>query len=121
MNGYVQLASGIYSMSKTDTGTYTLSIPGQSPLSGVLILSPESSTGAGADNIVSYEASGDDFVIQTRDIVDGSTEPALEDLGATTPVTSFAFIPFLNTPAQFTVSAQSSIGDPNVSDLAAQP
>ncbi len=42
-DGSVQMASGGFTISKTGTGTYTLSVPGQSPTTGVLILSPESS------------------------------------------------------------------------------
>jgi len=118
-NGTVQLASGNFSISKTGTGTYTLSVPGQSPLTGVLILSPETTVGLGEDNILSYQASGSDFVIQTRDIVNTTAAPVLEDLAASTPVASFAFIPFLNSPAIRTTTAQSPGGTPNQSDLGA--
>ena len=116
-DGTVAMDSGIFTMSKTRTGTYTLSIPGQSALTGVLMLTPETTTGAGEDNFVTYEASGNDFIIQTRDIVNTTTEPPLENLPGTTPVATFAFIPFLNTPAIRTNTVQSTGGTPNESDL----
>ena len=120
-DGSVQLGSGLYTLTKTGTGTYTLSIPGQSPLSGVLVLGAEGGFASNADNVVSYQASGGNFVIQTRDITGSATanDPVLEDVGATVPVASFAFIPFLNQPTLQVTGVSSTGGTPGVSDLGA--
>jgi hypothetical protein len=61
---------------------------------GVLLVSPEGGDVANFDNVVSYEwdpgRSG--WVIQTRDIIDTTSLPILESVGAE-PMFSFVFVP----------------------------
>ena len=87
--------SGDFSVTRDGVGTFRLSITGQNPTTGMLLLTSDATSDA-ADNIISYEADGSDFVIQCRDINSG--EPAtLQDVG-NTPAFGFAFIPFVTPP-----------------------
>jgi len=80
----------LFSVTNVGTGTWRLTIPGQNPDSGVLVLSPEGGASQNADNIVSYQPDGDGWLIQSRDLPGG----ALQTPGAgTEPVASFTFIP----------------------------
>jgi len=87
------ILGGGFSVTHTGTGTFELSIPGRAPDTGVLIVSPEGGESHNQDNIVTYQASGSGWTIQTRDLSDSATTPALEDLAADQPVCSFAFFP----------------------------
>ncbi|HVK07612.1 MAG TPA: hypothetical protein VM597_02430, partial [Gemmataceae bacterium] len=118
-DGTVQMPSGNFTLTKSGVGTYTLNVPGQSPTTGILLLSPEGGVAGSDDNFTNYQASGSDFVIQHRDVVSTTAAPVLEDVPATTPVASFAFIPFLATPAVRTTSVQSTTGTAGQSDLGA--
>jgi autotransporter-associated beta strand protein len=69
------------------TGIWQLTVPGYSPSSGVLIISPEGGSGANADNIISYQASGSTWLIQSRDL------PGLGLQSLNVPLASFVFIP----------------------------
>jgi autotransporter-associated beta strand protein len=114
-----QFKSGDYTITKSGTGTFTLNIPGQSPTSGLLILSPESggTSSANHDNVVTYEASGNSFIIQARDITGSAigNDPVLEDVAANLAVASFAFIPFYNQLATRVSSVQSVANGANLS------
>ncbi len=80
-----------YFVERIDVGTYRLSIPVQSATTGALLLSPEWLGGTeNVDNIVTYSASENDFIIQSRDADTGT----LQELGAGVPVASFVFLPF---------------------------
>ncbi len=73
-------------------GVWRLTIPGQNPNSGVLIISAEGGYSQNSDNIVSYEADGDGWLIQSRDLP--GNPPSLQTPGGgTEPVASFIFIP----------------------------
>ncbi|ADB16009.1 autotransporter-associated beta strand repeat protein [Pirellula staleyi DSM 6068] len=97
--------NGSYNIAQTGTGTYRLTIPGYTPNDGVLILSPEGNAGLNVDNIVSYEPDGNGWIIQTRDIPGNG----LQNVEATVPVTSFAFIPSDPGHAQAPVAAANLI------------
>ena len=63
-------AFGDFSFTKLANGQYSLSIDGETPETGMLVLSI---TGDSAleNNFITYEASGDDFLIESRDLVSG--------------------------------------------------
>ena len=88
----IVMRSEPFIVTSTGVGTYHLSIPGVNPEDGVLILSPEGGGANNGDNIVSYQANGDGWDIQSRDITKGFP-PALQQLPNTDNVASFVFIP----------------------------
>jgi hypothetical protein len=104
-------ASPMFSITNTATGTWRLTIPGQSPASGVLLVSAEGGIGQNGDNIVSYQPDGDGWIIQSRDLP--SDPPVLETpSGGLDPVASFVFIPSL---------APTLVGPTNATGLGASP
>lgn len=86
------VAGGAFTVSKGGTGQWYLTIPGMSPATGVLIVSPEGGGTNNADNIISYQwdAANLRYVVESRDIVDGSTLPVLQN-GATAGEDMFSF------------------------------
>jgi hypothetical protein len=99
-NSTTDVAAGSFTVTKGPTGTWYLSIPGQSGSTGTLIVSAEwggnGSGGSGnmLDNIVSYEwdDANNRWVIQSRDLTNATTAPALQDgINAAEDVFSFAF------------------------------
>jgi len=87
-----------YNITNTSAGTWRLTIPGHSPASGVLIISPEGGLSQNQDNIVSYQSDGDGWIIQSRDLP--ANPPGLQTPGAgLEPVASFVFIPAAATAA----------------------
>jgi hypothetical protein len=84
-----ELASGPVTVTDTGTGTFHMTIDGYTPLDGVLLISPEGGDNYNVDNVVNYEANGDGWDIETRDI----TGMGLQDLTAGEAVASFVFIP----------------------------
>jgi fibronectin-binding autotransporter adhesin len=118
-SGTIQQASGQAIVTKTGTGAYELTIPGQSPTSGLLLLSSEGGAATNVDNIVTYQPDGDKFVINCWDIVNNTDMPVLEDVGATTRMASFAFIPFVNGPTLRLTSIQNSTNVANTSNMGA--
>ncbi len=80
-------ASPRFNVVSNSTGTWTLTIPGYSPSTGVLVLSPETAGGANSDNVVSYQPSGSSWVITSRDL------PGLGLQTPGDPVCSFVFVP----------------------------
>jgi len=85
-------------------GRYRLSIPGHSPTSGTLLVSPSTlgrnsggSAGGNQDNIVTYQADGNDWIILAQDL------PNLGGTGAfareRNSYFNFAYIPFNAPPA----------------------
>ena len=90
-NGNILMYNGTsprFSVTNTSQGIWKLTIPGYSPSKGVLVISAEGGTGFNVDNVVSFQASGNDWLIQTRDL------PGLGLQALTTePVASFIFIP----------------------------
>jgi phospholipase C len=85
-------ASESFSASNTGVGVYHLTIPGVNPADGVLLISAESGGSINGDNMVNYQANGDGWDIQTRDITVGFT-PALQTLDKSNSVVSFVYIP----------------------------
>lgn len=83
-------ASPGFDVTNTSVGTWRLTISGYSPNNGVLILSAEGGSSINQDNIVSYQADGDGWIIQARDLP--GNPPGLQTPG-TQPVASFVFIP----------------------------
>jgi len=79
-----------FDVTNLSTGVWRLTIPGQNPDSGVLIVSAEGGVSQNVDNIVSYQADGDGWLIQSRDLP--ANPPPLQTPG-TEPVASFVFIP----------------------------
>jgi hypothetical protein len=85
-------ASPAFSVTNTGAGTWRLTIPGQSPASGVLVISAEGGLSQNQDNIVSYQPDGNGWVIQSRDLP--GSPPGLQTPGnGAEPVASFVFIP----------------------------
>ncbi len=79
------------SIVRTDVGQYRLSIAGQSPTSGVLLLSLEHSGNLG-DNVISYQADGDSWIVEIRDMP--ASPPPLQDSDAQgAGLFSFLFVP----------------------------
>jgi|GEM_PF-1960789 len=88
-NGKTLIQGGKFSAEKTKKGEIKLSISGQSPESGVLIVSAEGGEQYNVDNIVSYQAVGDGWQIQSRDLPKMSLQDCRKN-----PMFSFAFFPF---------------------------
>ncbi|MDB6057477.1 MAG: hypothetical protein JWO95_1321, partial [Verrucomicrobiales bacterium] len=76
-----------FTVTNNAVGTWTVTIPGYSPSSGVLVVSGEGGGSYNLDNLVSYQPSGNSWIIQSRDLP--TTNP--QDMPET--VCSFLFIP----------------------------
>ena len=57
-----------FSVTNISTGNWKLTIPGYTPTSGVLVISAEGGDSVNQDNIVSFQPSGNDWIIQSRDL-----------------------------------------------------
>ncbi len=82
-----------FAITNVSPGRWRLTIPGQTPASGVLLLSPEGGVSQNTDNIVTYQPDGDGWLIESRDLP--GNPPALQTPGSggTEPVASFVFVP----------------------------
>lgn len=103
-NAVILIHSGpepAFSVTQLEPGRYRLSIPGGSPKSGILITSMEGGYTNNFDNLLSYEADGNSWILESRDT--GVYPPPLEGV-TNEPVASFVYIPAA-TPG---VSAQPS-------------
>jgi hypothetical protein len=100
-------SSGLpFTLTRTGVGEYRLTIPGQNPTTGVLLTNTGGQIATGAtsasDNVILYEAAGNDWVIHTRDW--GSGTPTLVEPFLETPLAErsqsfqFAFMPFATPP-----------------------
>jgi hypothetical protein len=108
MQPTVMNKTGDFTITRTDVGTYRLSIPGQSPTSGVLMTNTGGQINASAtsvvNHVVTYQADGNDWIIQTRDWGQGSAtvpviDPVLENpLAERSQSFQFAFMPFTGGP-----------------------
>jgi hypothetical protein len=78
-----------FTVTSIGTGRWRLTIPGHSPESGVLILSPEGGVAQNVDNIVSYQSDGTTWIIESRDLPSNPPNPQTPSA----PVASFVFIP----------------------------
>jgi hypothetical protein len=103
-NAVILIHSGpepAFSVTQLEPGRYRLAIPGGSPRSGILITSMEGGYTNNFDNVLSYEADGNSWILESRDT--GVYPPPLEGV-TNEPVASFVYIPAA-TPG---VSAQPS-------------
>jgi hypothetical protein len=78
-----------FAITNLAVGRYRLTIPGASPTAGVLITSPEGGYATNFDNIVTYEADGNGWIIEHRDT--GVYPPELEAC-TNEPIASFVYI-----------------------------
>ncbi|MCS6775544.1 MAG: hypothetical protein RMJ43_04670 [Chloroherpetonaceae bacterium] len=113
--------TGAPTVTKIGVGRHRLTIAGQSPATGTLLISPEGGRGENVDNIVTYEADGDGWIIETRDLP--AEPPTLQDPRFTdengnrlpVPIFSFVFLPnsgqVFPYPQGFTVSGRVSVVD----------
>lgn len=93
------MSKGDFTIRTTGIGRYQLEIAGQSPTSGVLMISPEGMDNGNVDNIVTYQANGAGWEIQTRDLNGtASSTPALQEINQPEAVFNFAFIPLVGAP-----------------------
>jgi hypothetical protein len=67
-DGTSTAGQGGYHIEKLGVGTFRLTIDGMTPADGTLVLSSEGFDLYNEDNVVSYQADGDGWIIQTRDI-----------------------------------------------------
>lgn len=68
-DGTVLQSAGNFSLTRTEAGRYLLSIPNQNYDSGMLLLNVcGAEQGLPDDNLLSYAKSGDDFLIESRDL-----------------------------------------------------
>ncbi len=92
--GGIYNKAGDFSIQREGTGTFRLTITGHDPTTGSLLVANDPFGNSG-DNIVTYQADGSGWIIESRDL--NTNPPALEDqFGAA--AFSFAFVPFENTP-----------------------
>ncbi|MBL9182606.1 MAG: lamin tail domain-containing protein [Verrucomicrobiaceae bacterium] len=108
------VSGGSFTVTKGGTGQWYLSIPGMSPATGTLIVSPEGGATNNIDNIISYQwdAANTRYVIESRDIVSATAAPVLED-GATTGEDMFSFA-FFEAPVTPTVAITTPANGSNV-------
>lgn len=85
-------ATPSFNITNIGAGTWRLTISGQSPATGVLIVSAEGGLSQNQDNIVSYQPEGDGWIIQSRDLP-GNPPNLQTPGGGLEPVASFVFIP----------------------------
>ncbi|MDB6112981.1 MAG: hypothetical protein JWR69_4731 [Pedosphaera sp.] len=104
-----------FAVSNIETGRWRLTIPGYTPATGVLIVSPEGGLSLNNDNVVSYQPDGDGWIIESRDIVASVSFPVLET-PTDQPVASFVFIPAA-TPG-FTVTPTNGLNTSESGDAA---
>ncbi len=89
-----------FSITRENPGEYRLSIPGQTPASGTLLVSPsganDGNNGRNSDNIVTYKADGNDWIILSQDLSDTVelSGTGQESGGGAESYFSFAFMPF---------------------------
>lgn len=93
-----------FSVTNLDAGRYRLTIPGGSPAAGVLLVSSEGGKTLNFDNTVSYEADGNSWIIESRDL--GTFPPPLEAC-TNEPVASFCYIPAAT--AGFTITPTNTL------------
>jgi 2',3'-cyclic-nucleotide 2'-phosphodiesterase (5'-nucleotidase family) len=106
-NGSAQARGGSFSVTNPSIGNWHLTIPGQDPNTGTLIISPG---GAGnmQDNLISYQwNSGGYWVIQACDIISPTTLPVLENGGsAFEEIFSFVFFAAPQVPEVLVLSPE---------------
>jgi hypothetical protein len=96
--------TGNFTIVREGAGTYRLSIPGQSPTTGVLLTNSGGQMSGGgsstSDNALTYQADGNTWIIQTREWGQGSGTAGVIPPSLETPTADrsqafqFAFMPF---------------------------
>jgi hypothetical protein len=94
-NFTVTRTPGASSSDPGNDGVYTLTIAGQTPETGTLLFSAESTgSGASGDNMVTAEPNGQGgWTLTSRDTPVSENQPGLQNVGNTVPSFNFAFIP----------------------------
>lgn len=100
------IKSGNFTIAREANGRYRLSIPGQSPSSGVLITNSTGSYngngGLGPDNFLTYEADGNDWIILSQDSTGTTGTPMVgngqQSANERNSYFSFAFMSFATPP-----------------------
>jgi len=93
------LSQGDFTIQTLGVGRYQLDIAGQTSTSGVLLISPEGMDNLNVDNIVTYQASGTGWEIQTRDLTGTASDvPGLETITNPEAAFNFVFLPFVGAP-----------------------
>ena len=91
-SGRKLFAQGNFNVAYQSTGTYRLTIPGQNPTTGTLIVTPHTELdGLTVDNVVYVIPQANYWLIETRDIA--SSGLTLQDIGAGDVLLHFAFFP----------------------------
>ena len=94
-NASTDVAGGTFTVTKGTTGRWYLQIPGHSPTTGTLIISPEGGDANNVDNIVSaeWEAANSRWIIESRDLTGANPQtPGLQNMGTDAEdAFSFAF------------------------------
>ena len=85
------VSAGLFDVTGLGVGQFFLEIAGQTAQTGTLLISAAGGGLLNVDNFVSYEASGNGWIVQTRDIPEGADPAMLEDLG-TEEAFSFVFL-----------------------------
>lgn len=88
------VSAGNFTVTKGGTGQWYLKIPGQSPSTGTLVISPAGGDTYNLDNIVNagWDAANERWVIESRDMSGTlGANPSLQDLSGGEDVFSFAF------------------------------
>jgi autotransporter-associated beta strand protein len=121
------IAGGSFTVTKGPTGTWYLTITGQTNETGTLIISAEGGGSNNVDNIVSYEWDGvnNRWIIESRDLTDTSTVPSLQNMAnAAEDAFSFAFFQAPATTyisSSFTGANGDPVADANLGTMGNQP
>ena len=93
------LSQGDFTIQTLGVGRYQLDIAGQTSTSGVLLISPEGMDNLNVDNIVTYQANGTGWEIQTRDLTGTASDvPGLQTITNPEAAFNFVFLPFVGAP-----------------------
>ncbi|MES2597740.1 MAG: choice-of-anchor I family protein [Verrucomicrobiota bacterium] len=133
-NATTAVVAGPVQVTKGGTGQWYIKVTNHSPETGTLMVSPEGGGANNFDNVVTYQwdPANSRYVVESRDIIDDTTLPALQNGAATEDMFSFAFFRALKAPtvsitapvngdtlapATFTVSATAADADGLVSKV----
>ncbi|MBB5040614.1 choice-of-anchor I family protein, partial [Prosthecobacter dejongeii] len=134
-NATTDVVAGPVQVTKGGTGQWYLKITGHNPNTGTLLVSPEGGGANNFDNVVSYQwdEANSRYIVESRDIIDATALPALQNGAATEDMFSFAFFrglkapkvtlthpvegDTLTTPATFNVQAQVTDEDSDIAQV----
>ena len=111
LNDSMILSVGDPSISREATGEFRLSVPGHTPQTGTLLLTQSYEVTSGGitapdDNILTYQADGNDFIIHSYDLGGASTLQNSQFV--------FAFIPFDSPPTLTAITDPKAVVAGNV-------